>query len=117
MLVSMIMAVVALAIDMMLPAFGAMRSEFNIAADSNALAPMVTFFLFGLAFGQPIWGPLSDSLGRKRILHVGLVIYIISSIAAAFAPSLGEEIAEQFGADTVSRMNDIGFNFDGGVDN
>jgi hypothetical protein len=35
----------------------------------------------------------------------------------AFAPSLGEEIADQFGADTVERMNDIGFKFDAGIDN
>ncbi len=35
----------------------------------------------------------------------------------AFAPSLGEEIAEEFGPDTVARMNDIGFKFDAGIDN
>ena len=35
----------------------------------------------------------------------------------AFAPSLGEEIAEEFGVDTVARMNDIGFQFDAGIDN
>ncbi|RLE12429.1 MAG: hypothetical protein DRJ28_09075, partial [Actinobacteria bacterium] len=88
MLVSMIMALVALAIDMMLPAFGDMRSHFDLAADSNAMAPIVTFFLFGLAIGQPIWGPLSDALGRKRVLYAGLAVYIASSIGAAFAPSL-----------------------------
>lgn len=35
----------------------------------------------------------------------------------AFAPGLGEVIAKQFGADTVAKMNDIGFHFDAGVDN
>jgi len=35
----------------------------------------------------------------------------------AFAPSLGDEIANKFGADTVARMNDIGFKFDAGIDN
>lgn len=87
-LISMIMAVVALAIDMMLPALGPMRSHFGLAPDSNALAPIVTFFLIGLAFGQPIWGPLSDAIGRKRVLYIGLVLYIASSVGAAFAPSL-----------------------------
>lgn len=89
MLISMIMAVVALAIDMMLPALGDMRSYFDLAADSNAMAPIVTFFLIGLALGQPIWGPISDALGRKRVLYAGLAVYIASSIGAAFAPSLG----------------------------
>jgi DHA1 family bicyclomycin/chloramphenicol resistance-like MFS transporter len=96
MLISMIMAVIALAIDMMLPAFGAMRVDFGLAADSNALAPMVTFFLIGLGLGQPIWGPLSDALGRKRILYLGLGVYILGSIGAAFAPSLGILFAMRF---------------------
>jgi DHA1 family bicyclomycin/chloramphenicol resistance-like MFS transporter len=92
----MIMAVAALAIDMMLPAFGAMRSEFGLAIDSNALAPMVTFFLLGLGFGQPVWGPLSDALGRKRILYLGLGVYALGSIGAAFAPNLGVLFALRF---------------------
>ena len=65
-LVSMIMAVTALAIDMMLPAFGVMKPDFGLAESSNALAPIVTFFLIGLGAGQLLWGPLSDALGRKR---------------------------------------------------
>lgn len=95
-LISMIMAVAALAIDMMLPAFGAMRSEFGLSIDSNALAPMVTFFLLGLGFGQPVWGPLSDALGRKRILYLGLGVYALGSIGAAFAPNLGVLFALRF---------------------
>lgn len=87
-LVSMVMAVTALAIDMMLPAFGVMKPDFGLAEGSNALAPVVTFFLIGLAVGQLFWGPLSDALGRKRILYAGLVVYIIAAIGAAFAPSL-----------------------------
>jgi len=35
----------------------------------------------------------------------------------AFSPSLGAEIADQFGADTVEQMNSIGFKFDAGIDN
>ncbi len=89
MMISMIMAVTALAIDMMLPAFGAMRSNFGLAADSNAVAPIITFFFLGLALGQPVFGPLSDALGRKRVLYAGLALYVVASIGAAFSPSLG----------------------------
>ncbi len=85
----MLMALTALAIDMMLPAFGGMREGFGLAADSNALAPVVTVFLIGLGVGQPVWGPLSDSVGRKRILAIGLTIYIVGALGAAFSPSLG----------------------------
>lgn len=88
MLLSMMMAVTALAIDMMLPALTEMRAHFDLAADSNALAPIVTFFLIGMALGQPIWGPLSDAIGRKPVLYAGLAIYVVAAIAAVFVPSL-----------------------------
>lgn len=84
----MIMAVTALAIDMMLPAFGIMKPDFDLAESSNALAPVVTFFLLGLGLAGLIWGPLSDVLGRKRILYAGLAIYVIAAIGAALSPSL-----------------------------
>jgi len=87
-LISMVMAVAALATDMILPAFSDLRSHFGLASDSNALAPMVTFFFIGLALGQPFWGPLSDALGRKRILYAGMSVYVAAAVAAAFAPSL-----------------------------
>jgi MFS transporter, DHA1 family, multidrug resistance protein len=87
-MISMIMAIVALAIDMMLPAFGEIRKGFSLADDSNQLAPIVTFFFIGLAIGQPVWGPLSDALGRKRILYWGLAVYVVGAIGAVWAPSL-----------------------------
>mgnify|MGYP001813029181 CR=1 FL=1 len=95
-LMSTIMAVGALAIDMMLPAFGEMREHFGLAADSNALAAVVTLFLVGLGVGQPLWGPLSDSLGRKRVLWAGLSIYIVAAVIAAFSPSLPVLLAFRF---------------------
>ena len=87
-LVSMIMATTAIGVDMMLPAFGEMRPVFGLEADSNALAPVVTFYLIGIALGQPLWGPLSDAIGRKRVLYAGLAVYVVAAVAAAFSPNL-----------------------------
>ena len=87
-LISMLMALTALAIDMMLPAFAEMRADFGLASDSSGTALVVTAFLIGFGLGQPLWGPLSDALGRKRILWIGLGIYALAAIGAALAPSL-----------------------------
>ena len=95
-LISMLMALTALAIDMMLPAFGDVRADFGLAADSNAVALIVTVFFVGIGFGQLGWGPLTDALGRKRILWLGLAIYIVGALGGAFAPSLEILLAWRF---------------------
>lgn len=87
-LMSMLMASAALAIDMMLPAFPDMRAQFDLAADSNTIALVVTFFFVGLGVGQPVWGPLSDGIGRKRVLWAGLGVYAVGAVGAALAPTL-----------------------------
>ena len=95
-MVSMLMAVTALATDMMLPAFGVMREHFGVAADSNALAPVVTFFFLGFAVGQLLLGPMSDAFGRKPLVYGGLAIYIVAAIAATFATTLPFLFAVRF---------------------
>ena len=95
-LMSMLMALTALAIDMMLPAFGDMRADFGLATDSNQVALVVTVFFLGIGLGQLAWGPLADALGRKRILWIGLGIYILGAVGGAFAPSLEVLLAWRF---------------------
>jgi DHA1 family bicyclomycin/chloramphenicol resistance-like MFS transporter len=87
-LMSATMASAALAIDMMLPAFPQMREDFGLAADSNTVALVVTAFFVGLGLGQPVWGPLSDAIGRKPVLWIGLAVYGTSALAAVFSPNL-----------------------------
>lgn len=87
-LMSMTMASAALAIDMMLPAFPAMRADYGLGADSNAVALVITAFFLGLGSGQPVWGPLSDAIGRKRVLWIGLGLYGLAAAGAIVAPTL-----------------------------
>ncbi|MEX1334977.1 MAG: multidrug effflux MFS transporter [Candidatus Limnocylindrales bacterium] len=95
-LISMLMALTALAIDMMLPAFGEIRAEFGLAPDSNTVALVVTVFFLGIGLGQLVWGPLADALGRKSILYAGLAVYIFGALGGALAPSLELLLVSRF---------------------
>lgn len=95
-MIAMIMAMTALAIDIMLPTFGSVRTEYGLAADSTAPAAIVTFFFLGLASAQVFFGPLADRYGRKPVLYAGLTLYIVSALAAAFAPTLEMVLISRF---------------------
>lgn len=87
-LLALSMALTALGIDLMLPAFGEIRADFDLAPDSTAVAGLVTAYFLGLAGGQLVYGPVSDRYGRKPTLYVGYAVYGIGALAAAVAPSL-----------------------------
>jgi DHA1 family bicyclomycin/chloramphenicol resistance-like MFS transporter len=90
------MAMAALSIDVLLPAFPEMREDFGLAADSTAVGTLITAFFLGLACGQLVYGPLSDKYGRKPLLLSGLVVFLLGAVGAAFAPSLGAVVACRF---------------------
>ncbi len=95
-MVSMLMASTAISIDIMLPAFGRMRDDFGLPADSTQVGATVTAFFLGLAAAQLVYGPLADRWGRKPTLYLGLAIYVFGALTAALAPSLGLLIAARF---------------------
>lgn len=74
------------AIDMYLPALP------DIVRDLDTTQPMVQLtlsaFLAGLAIGQLVIGPLSDALGRHRLMLVGTVIALAAAVFAALAPTV-----------------------------
>lgn len=83
-----------LSMDMYLP------STPTIAASLHASQTLVQLTmsgcLAGLALGQLVAGPLSDSLGRKRPLLAGLAAFILLSIGCAMAPDIGTLIVFRF---------------------
>ncbi|MEE8601570.1 Bcr/CflA family efflux MFS transporter [Euzebya tangerina] len=95
-LLAMSMALVALGIDLLLPAFPEIRADLGLAADSNAVAGLVTTYFVGLAVGQPLFGPLSDQFGRKPLLHASFVLYGLGAVITAVAPSLPLLLAARF---------------------
>jgi DHA1 family bicyclomycin/chloramphenicol resistance-like MFS transporter len=80
-----------LSIDMYIPALPRMTADLH--ADNATLQFTLTGFIMGLALGQLVAGPISDSAGRRKPLLVGLVVYIASSVLCALSPSAGLLIA------------------------
>ncbi|MER7013794.1 Bcr/CflA family multidrug efflux MFS transporter [Saccharopolyspora sp. NPDC000359] len=74
-----------LAIDMYLPAFPQIAAELGTGAPQVQLS--LTACTLGLALGQLVAGPLSDTFGRRRPLLVGLVVFTLASLLCAAAPS------------------------------
>lgn len=90
------MALTALSIDLMLPAFDEIRADFGLAADSTDTAAIITLFFLGMAIAQLIYGPLADRFGRKPVLYVGLAIFVLGAIGSALAGSLAGVLAFRF---------------------
>lgn len=86
-LVTALMATTAVGIDLMLPAFPAIRREFGMPPDSTQVAWIVTAYFLGMAAGPWLYGPASDRFGRRRPLYAGLVLYTAAAATAAVAPS------------------------------
>ena len=75
-----------ISLDLYLPSLPELSSELNTSTSSAQLT--ITACLLGLAVGQLIAGPLSDQFGRRRPLLIGLVAYLLASLACAFAPTI-----------------------------
>jgi MFS transporter, DHA1 family, multidrug resistance protein len=83
-----------LSIDMYLPAFGDIAESYN--TETNRVELSLTSFFLGLFIGQLLYGTASDRFGRKPPLYFGLVLYIITSLACAYAPNLESLIVLRF---------------------
>jgi DHA1 family bicyclomycin/chloramphenicol resistance-like MFS transporter len=89
------MMLTALGIDIMLPAFAELRADLGLSPESTETSKIISFFFMGQV-AQLIFGALSDRFGRLAVLHIGFPLYIISGIAAAFAPDLSLMLAARF---------------------
>ncbi len=85
-LTAALMGTNALAIDSMLPALPEMAEVLGIM-EANDRQWIVTGYLLGFGGAQIVYGTLSDRYGRKPVLVFGLALYVLASIAAAFAGS------------------------------
>jgi MFS transporter, DHA1 family, multidrug resistance protein len=75
-----------LTIDMYLPALPKIADDLSVSSSVAQLT--LTGTLAGLALGQLIVGPLSDSVGRRRPLMAGIVLHMLASLLCLFAPNI-----------------------------
>jgi len=80
------MALNALAIDAMLPAFPAIGRSLHVA-DANSLQFIITTYMLASAVGSLVAGPLADRFGRRPIMLMAIALAAIGGLASAIAPS------------------------------
>jgi MFS transporter, DHA1 family, multidrug resistance protein len=85
-LVAALIAMNALAIDIMLPGMQVIGATLG-EPDPNRRQFVITAYLLGFGAMQLIFGPLSDRYGRRRPLLAGIAVYTIAALLAGFAAS------------------------------
>jgi len=83
-----------LSIDMYLPALPALAGELGASASVAQLS--LTACLLGIALGQLIVGPISDVIGRRRPLLIGIAVYAVVSLLCVISPNIWTFIALRF---------------------
>ncbi len=90
-IIGLLGAVGPFAIDMYLPALPRLAADL----DASAQAVQMTLSAFFVAFGtaQLIYGPLSDQMGRRAPLLIGLTIFLVGTLGCIAAPGIGTLVA------------------------
>jgi len=83
-LMAALMALNALAIDVMLPALPNMGEALGVTRENDRQL-VLSMYLFGLGISQIFFGPISDRFGRRAPLFIGLIIYVAAAFAAVIA--------------------------------
>lgn len=100
-LVAALMALNALAIDVMLPALPYMGEDLGVD-NENERQLVVSAYMIGFGLAQLAFGPLTDRFGRRAPLFFGIGLYVVCAFAATFAPTfailLGLRFVQGLGA-------------------
>jgi MFS transporter, DHA1 family, multidrug resistance protein len=87
-------------LNILVPSLPGMVASLNTTKENVQLT--LSLYLFGMAVGQLMLGPLADRFGRRPVLLVALVLYVFSSLAAFLAPNVETlilaRILQSFGA-------------------
>lgn len=85
-LIALMIGVTAFAIDNLLPAFDPIRDEFRLR-DPNDAQLLIYVYMIAFALAQAVYGTISDIVGRRPVVLVGLVIFAAGGVLAIVAPT------------------------------
>lgn len=94
-LMALMISLVALSIDAMLPALTEIGADLGVRHVNQSQLIVSALFL-GLAAAQMVYGPLSDSLGRKPAIYAGFVLFIVGCLLSTVATSFEVMLAGRF---------------------
>lgn len=91
-LMAALMSIAALALDALLPALDLIGHDIGTTSlAQNQL--LITLFFLGLGVGPLLFGPISDSVGRKPVVYIGFILFIGASLLCVYATGFKTMIA------------------------
>lgn len=94
-LIALIISLVALSIDAMLPALPDIAADLMFE-DANDAQYIITMLFIGMGIGQIIFGPLSDSIGRKPAINLGFLVFILGCLMSIIAQDFNDMMIGRF---------------------
>jgi DHA1 family bicyclomycin/chloramphenicol resistance-like MFS transporter len=94
-LIALIISLVALSIDAMLPALPEIASDLGFETTNDAQF-VISMLFVGMGFGQIIFGPLSDSIGRKTAINIGFVVFVLGCLISIYAQDFDDMMIGRF---------------------
>ena len=91
-LMAALMSIAALALDALLPALDVIGMDVGTSLPAHNQL-LVTLFFLGLGIGPLIFGPISDSIGRKTVVYWGFALFALASFICVYAPNFETMIA------------------------
>lgn len=85
-IIAFMMALGSMSIDNLLPAFAPIAADYKLPSVNEAQL-ILTVYMIGFATMQLFYGPISDVIGRRPTLMIGLVVFAVGTVIAIFAPS------------------------------
>ena len=94
-LIALIISLVALSIDAMLPALPLIAGDLGVV-EINDSQYVISIFFAGMALGQILFGPMSDSLGRRPAIISGFAVFALGCLLSITAASFEQMLFGRF---------------------